>query len=171
MKFAHVLSASVAVVLSLAVASAPKAFAASPATATIAVSATVTNSCTVNNGTLPFGTYTGTKLSVTGTFTVNCTTGGDYIIALNAGIGSGASFTNRLMTNGGTGLGSYTLGYNIYTVSGGGVVWGDGTGSTQTVTGTGTGAAQTINVYGVIPAGEAAISGTYNDTVTATVTY
>jgi spore coat protein U-like protein len=156
--------------LTLAFVSLPKsAFAASPGTATIAVSATVLNSCTLNNGTLAFGTYSGTKISVTGSFSVNCTNGGDYIIALDKGIGSGSTFAQRLMTN--QSNTAYTLGYSIYTASGGATVWGDGTNSTSTVTGVGTGTSQTINLYGVIPASETVLTGTYNDTVTATVTY
>jgi spore coat protein U-like protein len=168
-KYTHVLSASVAAVLSLALLSAPSAFAASPATTTIAVSATVANTCTLTAGTLPFGTYSGAKLSVTGTFTANCTTGADFIVALDKGVGTGATLANRLMTN--TTNTAFTLGYSIYTTSGGATVWGDGTNGSSTVTELGTGAAITYNVYGVIPATEAALSGTYQDTVTATVTY
>jgi spore coat protein U-like protein len=126
----------------------------------------VTNSCTINNGTLTFAAYTGSALTATGSFTVDCTNNGDYTIALNKGIGSGASYTTRYMTNG-----TYELGYNIYTTSSDTTVWGDGTGSTATVSGTGTGSSQTISVYGAIPASESATSGTYTDTVTATITY
>lgn len=171
MKYTHVKSAMVAVAaLTLALVSVPNsAFAASPGTATIAVSASVLNTCTLNNGTLPFGTYSGTKVSVTGSFSVNCTNGGDYIITLDKGNGGGATLAQRLMTN--QSNASYTLGYSIYTASGGTTVWGDGTNSTSTVTGVGTGTSQTINVYGVIPAAQAVLTGTYTDTITATVTY
>jgi spore coat protein U-like protein len=169
-KYTHVKSAMVAVAaLTLALVSVPNSAFAAPGTATIAVSASVVNTCTLNNGTLAFGTYSGAKVSVTGTFTVNCTNGGDYIIALDKGNGSGATFAQRLMTN--QSNTAYTLGYSIFTASGGTTVWGDGTSSTATVTGIGTGTSQTINVYGVIPASETVLTGTYNDTITATVTY
>ncbi len=164
MKYTHLLSATIAAVLALALASAPSAFAAT--TANIAVSTTVTNTCTIQNGSLTFAAYTGTALQATGTFTVNCTNNADYTIALDAGAGTGASFAKRYMT-----FGTYTLGYNIYTTSGDGTVWGDGSGTTGTVAGVGTGTSQTINVYGAIPASETAISGTYTDTVVATITY
>lgn len=165
MKYTHLLSASIALVLASALAFAPSAF-ATTATANIAVSTTVTNTCTIQNGTLSFGAYTGAVLTATGTFTVNCTNNGDYTIGLGVGGGSGASFANRFMTNG-----TYTLGYNIYTSAADTTVWGDGTSSTATVAGVGTGSSQTVNVYGKIPANEAAISGTYTDTVVATITY
>jgi spore coat protein U-like protein len=164
-KYTHVLSTTVAAaVLSLALVSTP-AFATN-ATTTIAVSTTVTNSCVLTAGTLTFAAYTGVVDDSTGTFTVNCTNNGDYTIALNAGIGTGTSFATRYMMNG-----TYKLGYNIYTSTAYTTVWGDGSGTTSTVPGVGTGTAQTISVYGQIPAGEAAISGSYTDTITATVTY
>lgn len=167
-KYTHVMSATVAAVLSLAFVSTP-AFAGSPATTTIAVSATVANTCTLTAGSLAFGAYSGAKLSVTGTFSANCTNGADFIVALDKGIGSGATLANRLMTN--TTNAAFTLGYTIFTTAGGATVWGDGNSGSSTVTEVGTGSATTYNVYGVIPASEPALSGTYQDTVTATVTY
>ena len=166
MKYTHLLSASIAAVLALSIASAPESAFATTATANIAVSTTVTNACTIQAGTLTFAAYTGAAIQATGTFTVNCTNNGDYTIALNAGAGTGASFATRYMMNG-----TYKLGYNIYTTTGDTTVWGDGTGSTATVAGVGTGSSQTISVYGAIPANEAAISGNYTDTVVATITY
>jgi len=155
-----------ATVLAAALVSAPTPAFATTATTTIAVSTTVTNSCTLTAGTLTFAAYTGVVDNSTGTFTVNCTNNGDYVIALNAGLGTGASFATRYMMNG-----TYKLGYNIYTTAGDTTVWGDGSGTTATVPGVGTGAVQTVSVYGQIPAGEAAISGSYVDTITVTVTY
>ncbi len=168
MKHTHVMSATVAAaVLALALISAPQSASALTATANIAVSTTVTNSCTINAGTLAFPAYTGAAIQATGTFTVNCTDNGDYTIGLGVGLGTGASFTtSRYMM-----FGTYKLGYNIYTTAGDATVWGDGSGTTGTITGVGTGTSQTINVYGAIPASETAITGTYNDTVIATITY
>lgn len=168
MKNTHVKSAMVAVAaLALIFVSVPKSAFATTATTTIAVSTTVTNSCTLTAGSLTFAAYTGVVDNTTGTFTVNCTNNGDYTIALNKGTGTGATITTRQMM-----FGTYSLGYTIYTASTDtGTIWGDGTSSTGTVTGVGTGTNQTINVYGQIPAGETATSGTYTDTITATVTY
>lgn len=165
MKHTHVMSATVAAVLALALISAPQSASAATGTASIAVSTTVANTCTFTNGTLTFGAYTGVVDNATGTFTVNCTNNADYSIALNKGAGTGATITTRQMMNG-----TYSLGYTINTTAGGGTIWGDGT-TGSTVSGVGTGSAQTISVFGVIPAGETAISGSYTDTITATVTY
>lgn len=167
MKYTHVMSATVAAaVLALALISAPQSASALTATANIAVSTSVVNSCTINAGTLTFVAYTGALDQATGSFTVNCTNNGDYTIALGVGAGTGASFTTRYMMNG-----TYKLGYNIYTTAGDATVWGDGSNPTATVPGVGTGTSQTISVFGAIPAGEAAISGSYTDTVVATITY
>lgn len=48
--------------------------------------------------------------------------------------------------------------------------WGNTVG-TDTVAGTGSGVAQTLTVYGQIPASQFVRSGSYTDTVVATVTY
>ncbi|KCZ59657.1 hypothetical protein HY30_13710 [Hyphomonas chukchiensis] len=67
--------------------------------------------------------------------------------------------------------GSNTLSYNLYTNSGYGTVWGDGTGGSSDVTGTGSGSVQDLTVYGRMPAGQGEPAGDYSDTVTATITY
>jgi len=153
--------------LVLAMAFAPLSAYATTATATIAVSTTVTNTCTISATGLPFPAYTGAAADPgTATLTINCTNLANYSVALDKGLGAGASVTTRQMTNG-----SSTLGYSLYKDSGHGTIWGDGTGSTVTVAGTGNGTPQTLTVYGQIPSGENSISGTYTDTVTATITY
>jgi spore coat protein U-like protein len=152
--------------LAFAFVSVPQSAFAGTASANIAVSTTVTNTCTIQNGALAFAAYTGTAIQATGTFTVNCTNNGDYVIALGIGSGTGASFANRYMMNG-----TYRLGYNIYTTTGDTTVWGDGTGTTGTVASVGTGTSQTISVYGAIPSSQAVISGNYTDTIVATITY
>jgi spore coat protein U-like protein len=68
--------------------------------------------------------------------------------------------------------GANTLNYNLYTSSGYGTVWGDGTSSTAAITGTGTGSAQSTSVYGRIGSGQTSVPpGSYADTVSVTVTY
>jgi spore coat protein U-like protein len=153
-----------AVVLVIALAFAPTSASATTGTANFAVSATVTNTCTISAAALSFGAYTGAA-AVTGSsnITVNCTNLAIYTVGLSTG---GGTYTTRTMANG-----TATLGYNLYTTSGDTTVWGDGTGSTATVGGVGTGTAQTLTVYGKIPTGENSLSGTYSDTITATITY
>jgi spore coat protein U-like protein len=69
------------------------------------------------------------------------------------------------MTSGGA-----TVNYTLYSDSGRTTVWGTTIG-TNTVAATGSGAAQSYTVYGRIPAQTTPAPGTYNDTVTVTVTY
>lgn len=167
MKYTHVKSATVAAVVAvLALAFAPISASATTATATFAVSTTVTNACTISGAALTFGAYTGVLDNASTTLTVKCTNNGDYTVALNAGQTTGGTVTTRLMANG-----TNTLGYSLYTSNAYSTIWGDGTGSTQTVSGVGSGANQTLTVYGQIPANEASVSGTYTDTITATITY
>jgi spore coat protein U-like protein len=127
--------------------------------------------CAVAATPLAFGNYTATDTSpndAQSTVNVTCAAGLDYSIALNKGTTTGAAVDDRMMTDGG----SNTLSYVLYNDSGHGTIWGDGTGTTQTVgPETGDGTLQPYTVYGRIPAGQYVASGGYTDTVTVTVTY
>jgi spore coat protein U-like protein len=83
--------------------------------------------------------------------------------------GMSGTFTARTMSNGTGG----TLRYNLYTIAADSVVWGDGTGGsqTQTLTINGLGSV-TVNatVYGLVPLQDPA-PGSYSDTITVTVNY
>jgi len=139
---------------------------ATDATSTFAVSATVIASCVVVGGVpLAFGNYDGTQNDATTTFSVTCTTGTSYTVALDAGGGSGASTTTRKMT-----YLTNTLDYTLYSDAGRTANWGNNTG-VDTVAGTGTGILQGYTVYGRIPAGSTATLGAYADTITITATY
>jgi len=158
---------SAVVVLSLALAFAPSAFASNPTTTTFVVSTTVTNSCSVTATPLTF-TYSETAAAnAQSTVSVTCTTAGaDFTVALNGG--GANNVAARKMTNG-----TYNLGYQLYTTNAYSTVWGDGTGTsvTQSSASVTANTAVALTVYGQIPAGESAISGTYSDTITASVTY
>ena len=76
------------------------------------------------------------------------------------------------------GSGSNKLQYNLFTSVAATTIWGDGTNSTGTVPGTGAGMAaastQTHTVFGQLPDNafnQGAPTGTYNDSITVTVTY
>jgi spore coat protein U-like protein len=155
-----------AAVLAFALVSVPKSAFASTTTTTMAVSATVVNSCTVSANPLAFGQYSGTALNVSSTIVVTCNTGDGYSVGLNAGGGTGATITNRLMT---LSSGSATMAYSLLNGSYTGTNWGNASGSW--VTGTGSGAAQTLTVYGVVAAGLYPTAGSYGDSVTVTLTY
>jgi spore coat protein U-like protein len=133
------------------------------------VSANVMAVCTLAATNLAFGTYDASAASptdATNTITVKCTNGQAYTIALNAGTGSGASVSNRFMTNG-----SRQLSYALYTTSARSSLWGDGSMSTSTVAGTGNGASQSFTAYGRIPVAQFQTNGSYSDTITVTLTY
>ena len=158
---------SIAVVgfLALGIAS-TRAF-ATAATANLSIGASVTATCVVGTTAVSFGSYTGTVISTSGAITVTCTNSTGYTVSLNAGSTSGGAVNARLMS----GPSSATLGYALYKDSGMTALWGDGTTGTATVTGTGGGSAQSLPVYGQIPAAQYPTPGGYSDTVVATVTY
>jgi spore coat protein U-like protein len=65
---------------------------------------------------------------------------------------------------------SSLLHYKLFSDSGHTINWGNTVG-TDTVSKTGSGAAQTLTVYGQVPAGQYVTSGSYSDTITVTLTY
>ncbi len=138
----------------------------SSATTTMAVSTTVQATCTVSATPLAFGTYSGASLNATSTISSTCTNTTAYNIGLSAGTATGATVTNRKMT----GPSSSVLGYKLFSDSGRTINWGNTIG-TNTVSRTGTGAAQSLTVYGQIPASQYVVPGSYADTVTVTLTY
>jgi spore coat protein U-like protein len=134
-------------------------------TNTFTVTANVTATCSITAGPLAFGTYTGAVVNATSNINVTCTNSTPYNVGLSAGAASGATVTTRQMLNG-----TSPLNYALYSDTGRTKNWGVTIG-TDTVTGTGSGASQTIPVYGTVPAGQYAPSGSYADTVTASITY
>lgn len=165
------------------VAALPLAIAAIPAqagttTGSFTVSTTVVSACNVTSATaLTFPNYDPTSATPTdgsSTINVTCTKNSPYVIALNYGA-NGGTVANRVMKDSGTD----TLNYNLYTDTGYANVWKDATTCNVPATlgsncdgGTGTGnTAQTYTVYGQIPASQNVPAGTYNDTITITVTF
>ena len=131
-------------------------------------------SCSASAQSVPFGSYNPFTLSATdasGNVNVSCT-GISLLVSytIKLSTGSSGSFANRTMT-----LGATDLNYNLYTnllrVS----VWGDGTGSSFTITdgylitlGT---VAKDYPVYGRLFAQQNVAAGTYSDTILVTVNY
>ncbi len=130
-----------------------------------ALTVVIQTACTISANPLSFGAYAGALLHATTTLSVTCTDTTPYDVGLNAGTATGATVTNRMMT----GPGGALLDYSLYSNAGYSTNWGNSAGSW--VAGTGTGTAQTLTVYGQIPANQKSISGTYTDTITATVNY
>jgi spore coat protein U-like protein len=134
------------------------------------VSATVQQVCAVAATNLGFGAYDASSASpnnASSTITVTCTPDSTYSIALNAGTTSGGTEAAHLMTDGS----SHTLIYNLFTDINHTTKWGDGTLSTTVVSGTADGTHQPYTLFGQIGIGQFVPSGSYTDTVTATVTY
>ena len=139
---------------------------AATTTGTFSVTATVQAMCQISTNPLAFGTYTGTQIDATSTLSVTCTNTTPYNVGLNAGTATGATVTTRRMT----GPGANLLNYALYSNAGRTTNWGNTVG-TDTVAGTGNGTAQSLTVYGRLPAAQFNTPGAYSDTITATVTY
>ena len=137
-------------------------------TANLSVSANVMNVCTVDAGTLDFGSYdpvAGTNHDATGSFDVQCANGGNASIKLDQGqngTGTLAAPVRQLKH----GL-SDLLGYQLYSDTTREVVWEGETGISYT----GNGDSETKTVYGRIPSGQNVAPGAYTDSVLITVTY
>jgi spore coat protein U-like protein len=159
------LALSAALALALA---APSTFAATTSSDFL-VQIVLQNSCTVTANTLDFGTVSGLTavVDVDTTVDVTCTGANPVSIAFNAGTGAGSTIPARLMASGGN-----TVSYNIYRESGRTTVLGS-TAVTNTIdfTSTGSGTTDTRFIYGRVPAQAAKPNGTYQSTVTATLTY
>lgn len=139
---------------------------------TFQVTASVAAQCKVTANDLAFGPVDplGANVDINTTITVNCTKNSGYTVGLDAGTTTGTSIGTRLMANG-----ANTMQYNLYTDVGRASVWGNSAGSWVSGTGLGLGVAQaqTLTVYGRVPAGQTALAvGNYTEpTITVTVTY
>ena len=136
------------------------------------VSLTVQSDCAISATNLAFGP-TGSALATTdvlatSNLTVTCSMGTGYAVNLDPGSTTGSTVLSRLLA--GTGSNTHTVQYQLYSDSGRGTVWGDSSGGTP-VTGTGTGNAETITVYGKVPAQTIPPADAYSSTETATITF
>lgn len=145
--------------------------------------AQASHTCTVSVSTENFGAYSGVQINTSATMTVTCTLVGstnetaNFTATLSTGAGT---YAQRLVTH--SGPPADTLKYNLYKTTVPGTlntsVWGDGSGGTVTwassismTTGSRV-VSKTLTVAAALAA-VAAIptAGTYNDTITVTVTY
>ena len=124
-----------------------------------------TSQCAVSASTLDFGAVGLLLANTDGTsnVTVQCASGAAYQVGLDNG--QHASGTTRRMQGPG-GLVTYELYRNPTRTQ----RWGS-TLNTDTVAGSGNGSSQTLTVYGRVPNQTTPSAGTYNDTITVTVTY
>lgn len=136
-------------------------------TGSLTTNAVVNANCFVSATAINFGAVAdlNSTIDATGTITVQCTFLETYYIELNAGLGSGATVNNRLMTGSGG-----TVSYGLYSNSSRTLVWGD-TWLVNTVSDIGTGSDQNFTVYARVPAQATPTPGTYSDTITVTIIY
>lgn len=135
-------------------------------TGSFTVTARVPPLCSTTANNLNFGAYGGVQLDGTSTLSVTCTAGFPYNIGLNQGVAPGATVTTRKMT----GPGGALLAYGLFQDPGRTTNWGNTVG-TDAVASTGTGVAQAFTVYGRIPASQFPAAGSYQDTITVTLTF
>ena len=142
--------------------------AASTVSGTLSVSLTIQATCTVaSSSAVAFGTsgLLNSNADNTGTLGVQCSNTTPYVVALDAGAGTGATTTVRKLTNG-----AATVNYALYRDSARTLIWGN-TSGTDTLAGTGNGSVQSLTVYGRVPVQSTPAPGSYADTVNVTVTY
>ena len=145
---------------------------AGTATANLSISSNITANCTISTTAVAFGAYdpisanASTPLTATGAISTTCTNGSSATITLDQGAnpdtGSTASVPLRRMANG-----ANYMSYGLYSDSGHTSTFDGTTG----VAVTGTGAAVDTTVYGSVPAAQNLPTGSYLDTVLATVTF
>ncbi|AKQ63708.1 Sigma-fimbriae tip adhesin [Myxococcus hansupus] len=155
---------------------------AATATANLNVTANVGGACSIGSGTgggtLNFGTYDpivvnsalGIDLFGTGTLSVQCTLLRTAVITLGQGLfpapGSVDGAPLRRMRNSAS---ADYLAYQLYQDVTRLIVWGNTAGTGLAYLGTGL--PVPVLVYGTVPRGQNVPSGTYNDTVVATITF
>lgn len=126
--------------------------------------------CTVSTTPVTFGVYdvfAGTPLDSTGNVTFRCGPQ-DVNITISLDRGGAPTFAPRQMRQGGE-----ILDYNLYLDAARTVIWGDGTGGTQTYSNGNppNNRNVVVPVFGRIPAGQDVRTGPYSDTVTATILF
>ncbi|MFC4820055.1 spore coat U domain-containing protein [Dokdonella ginsengisoli] len=141
-------------------------------TTTFNVKIVITSSCdihTVAATDVDFGNQpsTSTNIDNQGALNLSCTPGTAYTVALDNGQ-NGTDVNSRKMANG-----ANLVPYQLYRAAarGAGDVWGSTIGAGGNVlAGSGTGSTVSIPVYGRVPSANFP-AGSYNDVITATVTY
>lgn len=120
--------------------------------------------CSASSQSVAFGSYdtlNSSALDGVGSISVTCDATASFTISLSTGAGT---YSARKMVSG-----TDALTYNLYSDSSRLLVWGDGSGSTTTVTAVA--ASGTFTVYGRIPARQNVPAASYSDTITVTVSY
>jgi spore coat protein U-like protein len=99
-----------------------------------------------------------------GSITVRCN-GATSGATVSLSTGSSTTYTNRTLSNG-----IDQLHYNVYTNPGDGMIWGDGTGGSTTIS-IPSNTSTSLTLYGVIPARQNISAGFYSDNLLMTVNF
>jgi spore coat protein U-like protein len=148
---------------------------AATATANLSVTATVAATCSISTTALGFGAYdpvganNASPLDGTGTVIVTCTNGASAALTLGQGANAGAGSTDAVPVRRMKDAAGAFLSYSLYQDAGHSTIWGNNPATSVAQTGSGT--AASVTVFGRVPAGQNVGSGTYSDTVVATVTF
>ena len=136
----------------------------SPQTAVLTVNATVQSSCSLNSGTLDFGTYTSGQTldrDVDGAIDYSNCSG---TISFELDGGDSGDVNNRTMASGGD-----TLIYQLFRDQARSSVFGTGADAqSKLLLAPGSGS---VDVYGRIPGGQNVAAGSYSDTINITLTF
>lgn len=163
------LSAAAVLVLTLATGNAVAAtYSNGTNTSNFDVSVKIVANCVISATNLDFGQTQGvlnSAVNVNTNIAVTCSNTTPYNVGLNPGSGTGSAGTTRYMS--GTGGNTATVQFNLFQTAGA-TLWGN-TQGTDTLGGVGNGTAQTLTVYGQIPAQTTPMPDTYKSTITATV--
>lgn len=142
-------------------------------TSNLGVTATVTSSCSITAGTLAFGTYdavTGAQVDGSATLTVACSRGALTSITLGQGANPNTGSSDAIPLRRMKDSSANALSYSLFTDSLRLLPWGNTalTGETYIPTSS---APQNVTVYGRITALQDVPSGSYSDTVVATISF
>ena len=126
--------------------------------------------CTISTTSVGFGAYhvfSPTPLDTTGSVTYRCGSQ-DTNIRITLDRGGASSFNPRRMLQG-----TQPLNYNLFLDAARTIIWGDGTGGTQFYGNSNPPNNQnvTVTIFGRIPSGQDVSSGSYTNTITATVNF
>jgi spore coat protein U-like protein len=127
---------------------------------------TVTTSTSVNFA--GYDVFDTTPLDGTGDVTLECTqVGPSDLVSIEIGRGGARSFATRAMQNG-----THRLEYNLYLNAARTILWGDGTGGSETFRARPpTGQPLSVPIFGRIPPGQNVTPGDYSDRLIVTIVY
>ncbi len=154
---------------------------AGTATSNVGVSSSISNVCTISTGPVAFGAYdpivtnASSPLDGSGNVTITCTRGASTTVGL--GLGSNASASVRRMKDTGTNMMTYELYQPPDSTPGTAcsfgspTVWGNSGGGLFTPAAAPNKNARTYNICGEVASGQDLPSGSYSDSVVATVNF